>query len=137
MGLDDLAAKAEAGSTVAQTVLGISLLESRDYPGALRWLTAAAENGASRAMVHLGRMFEAGFEVAVDLSRARGLYERAAERGEFLACVLLARLLASGQGGNLDQIGALRWYREALSHSGVEDCPELEEARAFVAARAE
>jgi localization factor PodJL len=78
-------------------------------------------------------MYERGLAVATDTRRARHLYERAAQRGEFLACVWLARLLARDADGGPDQEGALRWYREALSQATrVRDTPELEEARTYV-----
>ena len=134
----DLRSKAEAGSIVAQSVLGIVLLDGigcdADYAEAFHWLSAASERGASRAIWHLGRMYEAGLHVAVDPHRARSLYERAASRGEFFACVYLARLLASGQLGTISDEEPLRWYRAVLAQApDVQDCPELEEARSYVA----
>jgi len=136
MDLTELRARAEAGSTPAQAVLGVLLLEGNEgpanYPEAFRWLSAAAEKGATRAMTHLGSMYERGLGVAVDVDRAHQLYESAAERGEFLACIFLARLLASR---GADPKGALRWYRAALSQAGgVDDAPTLNEARAYIAA---
>jgi TPR repeat protein len=130
----DLRAKAERGSAVAQCMLGIALLEgidvAQDYPEALRWLEAASGKGAARAMVWLGWMRERGLGAPVDVERANELFEMAAERGEFLGCVFLARLLvARGDGG-----GALRWYREAAGQRGrVFEGPELEEAAQYVA----
>jgi TPR repeat protein len=139
MDMSDLRAKAESGSTPAQTVLGICLLEgidcAADYPEAFRWLSAAAERGAVRAMAHLGAMYERGLAVATDAPRARDLYERAAEGGEFLACVWLARLLAREGDGSPRHGNALRWYRAALSQASlVQDSPEVEEARLYVEA---
>lgn len=136
----DLRAKAESGSTPAQVVLGICLLEgidcAVDHTEAFRWLSAASERGAARAMAHLGTMYERGLAVAADPRRARELYERSAGRGEFLACVWLARLLARGGDGGPDLEGALRWYRAALSQAAlVQESAELEEARSYVAAR--
>ena len=124
---------------VAQSVLGITLLEGResaaDLAEAFRWLSAASERGASRAMWHLGTMYERGMHVQADPLAARSLYEAAASRGEFLASVHLARLLLSGQAGKAERAEVLRWYRAALDQaSQVEDCPELEEARSYVAA---
>ena len=139
MDMTDLRAKAESGSTPAQAILGICLLEgidcAADYPEAFRWLSAASERGAARAMAHLGTLYERGLAVATDARRARDLYERAAKRGEFLACVWLARLLARDGDGGPDQEGALRWYRAALSQASLmQDSPELEEARSYVGA---
>jgi uncharacterized protein len=138
MDLTELRAEAESGSVPAQTVLGIRLLEgiecAADHAEAFRWLSVAAERRAPRAMAHLGTMYERGLAVPVDGRRARELYEAAALRGEFLACVWLARLLDGGDPPDSD--GALRWYRSALSQAAaVQDCAELGEARAYVAAR--
>ncbi|MET0555709.1 MAG: hypothetical protein ABW221_21905 [Vicinamibacteria bacterium] len=140
MDLTGLRVQAESGSLPAQTILGIRLLEgiecAADHAEAFRWLSAAAERGAARATAHLGTMYERGLTVAPDVGRARALYERAAGSGEFLARVWLARLL-SGQAPP-DSDAALRWYRAALSQAhAVEDCPELEEARAYVAAHSD
>jgi TPR repeat protein len=77
-------------------------------------------------------MYEGGLGIPADLENARRCYLLGAERGELLGCVFLARLLASGRLGSVDQSGALRWYRAALSLPGVVDCVELEEARAYV-----
>ena len=136
MDLTELRAEAESGSLPAQAVLGIRLLEgiecAVDYDEAFHWLSAASERGASRAMAHLGTMYERGLAVGLDARRARALYERGAQRGEFLACVRLARLLTGDDPPDSD--GALLWYRAALSQApSVQECPELEEARAYVA----
>ena len=133
MQMTDLRARAESGSTPAQAVLGICLLEGidcpTDYAEAFRWLSAASRR-APRAMAYLGTMYERGLAVPADLERARALYEGAAQRGEFLACVWLARLLAREGASGPDQQSALRWYREALSQADrLQDSPELEEAR--------
>jgi TPR repeat protein len=140
MNVTDLRVQAESGSLPAQTVLGICLLEgtagAADHAEAFRWLSAAAERGAARAMAHLGTMYEHGLSVVADGRRARELYEGAARQGEFLACVWLARLLSGDEVPDRD--GALRWYRAGLSQAtAVGECTELEEARAYVAAHVE
>jgi hypothetical protein len=136
--LDDLRTEAERGSVPAQAILGISYLHgydiSRDTAQAFHWLSRAAERGASRAQAWLGTMYEAGLETAVDLVRARELYERSAERGEFFGCIFLARLLASGKGGPGAEEIAAHWYSQILTMN-VEECPEVDEARRYLAAR--
>jgi TPR repeat protein len=77
-------------------------------------------------------MYEEGLAVDADPHKARGLYERSAQRGEFFACIWLARLLASGKCGGVDESGALRWYSQALSDGKVSDCAEVREAQAYV-----
>src|SRR5258706_14288336 len=136
MGLDDLRSRAEGGSVAAQAVVGISYLHGYDVPRdtaqALLWLTRATEGGASRAAAWLGTMYESGVDVPVDVQRARELYEGSAQRGEFLVCIFLARLLASGKLGSPNEGGAARWYREALGMN-VDACPELDEAKRYLA----
>ncbi len=133
----DDAADADTGNVVSQGFLGIMYLHGGDgvpqnYEEAFRLLTKAADVGASRPSVWLGTMYEGGLGIPVDLEKARQLYQRGAERGELFGCIFLARLLAGGRLGSVDESGALRWYRAALSLPGVADCAELAEARAYV-----
>lgn len=133
---EDLLSRAKRGSTVAQSVLGISCLVGegmpRDTPAAFRWLSAAASKGASRAQMWLGTMYEQGLTVPVDVGRARELYEAAASRGEFFGCIFLARLFASGKCGSVPRAEAEHWCRRAPSMN-VQPYPELDEARDFLA----
>jgi len=136
--VDELRQRAHEGSTPAQVRLGVTLLEDSDghtgLPEAFRWLTAASDKGASRAMFHLGVMYYRGLHVSSDPDRARRLFERAAEAGEFLAAVWLARILANGEAGAVDAVGACHWYRAALSQAKRVSAPgELEEARVYLA----
>jgi uncharacterized protein len=139
LNIDELRGEAEAGSVVAQSVLGIALLEGldieRNYDEAFRWLAAASAKGAPRAMVNLGTMYEHGFGIAPDADLACQLYERGARAGEFLGCVFLARTFANGARGTVDDAAALEWYlRAAEMRDDIVDCAELSEAEAYVAA---
>jgi TPR repeat protein len=132
--IEKLREKAEKGSVVAQSVLGIRYLHGydveRDYAEAFRWLSAASAHHAPRAMVNLGIMYEHGLGVEPNHELALDLYEYGALRGEFDGCVYLARLLASGK----DIESALVWYRRvAEQRDGVVDCDaDLQEADAFI-----
>jgi TPR repeat protein len=133
--------RAAGGSCVAQATLGIAYLygdgAERDYSAALKWLSLAGEQGASRALFHLGRIFEEGWGIASDHVRAFEFYRRAAERGEFLAGVQLARMYRYGRGTEQQPDEALRWYKSALAASDrVAPCSELEEAAEYVRAKA-
>jgi TPR repeat protein len=133
-----LESEADSGSVVAQGTLGISYLYglevSQDYAAAMRWLTLAAERGASRPTFHLGRMHEERWGVPVNYKRAGQLYQKAADRGEWLAYVHLARLYRFGRGTAVNEEAALEWYDVAVSESEtIEPCSELEEARKYVA----
>lgn len=137
----DIRKKGEAGSVVAQTVLGVSYLHGinveADYEEAFQWLTEAS------AKVHLGRwltwhMYERGLATAVDIEEAARLYERGALAGEFLGCVFLARIFASGARRVIDQSAALRWYRRAADQRNqVANCAELQEAAAYIASHSD
>jgi TPR repeat protein len=136
MAYKDLRERAEAGSVVAQGVLGMEhLFGSEDVPEdhaeAFRWLAAAAAAGAPRPSVWLGTMYEKGRATSTDVKRASELYEFGARRGEFYGCVFLARLLLSGRLGSADPNGALHWYQVAVGMNVVES-EELAEARKFV-----
>jgi TPR repeat protein len=136
MDFEDLRLRAERGSLAAQSILGLSYLHgegvAQDLEEAFRWLTSAAERGAARAEAWLGSMYESGLGVPVDLVRARALYQGAASKGEFFGCIFLARLLARDVAAAGDRTEASRWYAEAIKMD-VAPCPELEEARRFLA----
>jgi uncharacterized protein len=65
--INELRRKAEAGSCVAQSVLGLYYLYGLevevDYSEAFRFLSAAAEQGASRAVLNLGYMHAKGLGI--------------------------------------------------------------------------
>jgi TPR repeat protein len=67
MDISKLRQEADAGSVVAQSVLGICYLDGYDvevnYKKALRLLTAAATRGAPRAKANLARMYVEGLGV--------------------------------------------------------------------------
>ncbi len=137
--INSLVARAEEGSVVAQSILGISHLYgidvSRNLETALRWLTSASEQGSSRAMFHLGRMHEEGWGAPRDFRRAGLLYQQAADHGEWMAYVCLARMFRHGRGIDADSEAALAWYQTAVDESeSIAPCPELDEAREFLKA---
>ncbi len=74
MNIQDLRRKAESGSVVAQSILGVCYLDGIDtkvdYTEALRFLSAAAEKGAPRALAGLARMYATGLGVPTSVSEA-------------------------------------------------------------------
>ena len=137
MNIADLRKKAESGNVVAQTVLGICYLDgidvAVDYKEAFRLLSAAADQGAPRALGNLARMHAEGLGVPKNVPKAVPLYESAAEAGEFLAQVALGRLYSRGEGIPADPVTALRWYSAAAAQEGrVADCEGLREAKGYV-----
>lgn len=121
MDITELKAKAEAGSTVAQSILGIAYLYgndvAQDHSEALRWLTLASEKGASRALYHLGLMHEQGLAGPADLERAFECFERAAIHEEVSAYIHVARMLRSGRGTVADNDAAGKWYERVVAES--------------------
>ena len=83
--IEDLRKSAEAGSNVAQTILGVCYLDGIDtdvnYPEAFRLLSMA---GTSRAVVNLARMYAEGRGIPQDGATAARLYESAAKAGELV-----------------------------------------------------
>jgi TPR repeat protein len=102
MDIPDLRRKADSGNVAAQAILGSCYLDGIDveinYGEAFRLLSAAAGQGASRAVANLARMYAEGLGIPKNLPEAIRLYEAAAKAGEFFAQfdVVLRRCRASG-----------------------------------------
>lgn len=142
MSIEETRRKAEAGSCVAQTVLGISCFYGHgmavDYKEAFRFLSAAASQGASRAMLNLGYMYAQGLGVPQNVPKAIRLFEAVAKPSDssdaFAARIELGRLYSSASAIPVDADKALKWYEEAiaLATEGL-DSEDLREAKAYVA----
>ncbi len=139
MDIEEQRRKADAGSCVAQTMLGISYLYGYevevDYKEAFRLLSAA---GTSRAVLNLGFMYEKGLGIPRNLPEAIRLLEAVAKpldsSDAFAARIELGRIYSSGSGMSVDTANALRWYRAAIAlASDDEDSEDLREAKAYVA----
>jgi uncharacterized protein len=133
--------KAEAGSSVAQTALGISYLYGYDvevdYQEAFRFLSAAASQGTSRAALNLGIMYAKGLGIPQNAPEAVRLFEAVAKPSNssdaFAARIELGRLYSLGRGIPADAQQALNWYKAALALSADgEDSEDLREARNYV-----
>lgn len=138
MSILELRQKAELGSVVAQSMLGICYLNGIDvevdYGEAFRLLSEAADKGASRAIVNLARMYGEGLGVSKNPVESIRLYEVAATAGEFFAQVALGRIYSRGESVPISSDSALRWYSAAAAQSDrVADCEELREAKEYVA----
>jgi TPR repeat protein len=139
MNIPDLRQKAESGNVAAESILGICYLDGVemqvDYALALRFLSAAAAKGASRAMVGLARMHAEGLGIPKDLAQSLRLYRAAAERGEFVAQIELGRIFSRGLGTAVAPEEAFRWYSAAaVQEDRVQDGDDIQEAKAYVAA---
>lgn len=137
MDLEKLTRAAEAGNCAAQATLGIAYLFGRDsiqinYAEAFRFLSAAANRGASRAIANLAYMYEEGLGVPRDVMKAIDLYERVAHL-EFFAAIALGRLYSRGSAVLTDHDQAMKWYTVAAGFQGrIAECDELTEARRYI-----
>jgi uncharacterized protein len=147
MNIHDLRKRANSGSRVDQSVLGICYLYGVDvevdYKEAFRLLSSA---GTSRAVVNLARMYAEGLGIHKDVAEAIRLY-RAVAKSEFRAQLELGRIYSRGIGVPTDLDEALRWYSSAAARKD-DDCvddqvtaalvgsgtlEEIQEAKAYVA----
>lgn len=142
MDIEEKRRKAEAGSCAAQTILGLSYLYGYDvevnYMEAFRFLSAAANQGASRAVLNLGIMQAKGLGIPQNVPEAIRLFEAVATPSDssdaFAARIELGRLYSSGLYMPVDTAKALSWYRAAISlENDNEDSDDLREARTYVA----
>jgi hypothetical protein len=138
---------AEEGSPVHQGFVGWCYLYGKhvevNYDQAFRWLSAAAEQRASRPFTHLGRMYAEGLGVPQDFAEAIRRF-RAVEKVEPRAQLGLARIYAQGNGVPDDPSEALRLYKAVVACDYIHPDPaaaafagaltpeEVEEAKAYV-----
>jgi uncharacterized protein len=146
LNINDMRRKAEAGSCVAQGVLGTCLLYGIeveiDYAEAFKWLSAAAEQRASRPTLHLAYMHQQGLGIPVNPKQAIKLFTAVATPSDstdaFAARIELGRVFATGLGVPVDEGEAEKWYLAALAVAAEDDEVEkVEEARGFVVRRSE
>jgi tetratricopeptide (TPR) repeat protein len=142
MDIEELHRKAEAGSCVAQSVLGISYLYGHDvqvdYKQAFKFLSDAAAQGVSRAVLNLGYIYAKGLGIAKDVPEAVRLFEAVGKPQEssdaFVARMELGRIYSSGADVPVDVSKALYWYTAAIALSkDGDDSDDVVEAKAYVA----
>ena len=89
--------EAERGMEESQCSLAMIYLKGRgdvrqDYAQAMRWFFKAAKQGDAEAQYQLGRMYELGLGVKVNLKEAMIWYRKAAKQGHKLAEDVYRRL---------------------------------------------
>ncbi len=87
----------------------------QDPAAAFAWYRSAARLGDERAINMLGRAYERGWGVRVDLKAAIRCYERAAALGDAWATFNLADLALSGRGRPADAAEAYGLYERAAA----------------------
>ena len=90
-----------------------------DHRKALELFRCAAENGSSYSMHQMGKLFEEGTGVAVDLAAACSWYEKAAKAGSVDAMAAIANALRWGYGCNRDHPAAFDWFHKAATLGNV------------------
>ena len=147
MNIHELRRRADSGSPVNQSVLGLCYLYGVDvqvdYKEAFRLLSLA---GTSRAVANLARMYAEGLGISKDMAEAIRLY-KAVGRSEFRAQLELGRIYSRGLGVPIDPVEALKWYSAAAARDdgdyvddpinaafvGSGTFEEVQEAKAYVA----
>lgn len=123
-GLEDLAARAEAGDAAAQFDLAARYAEgagdAQNYALAAHWFGKAAQQGHALAQHRLASLYERGLGVEKDIERAKDLYRRAAEKGSVRAMHNLGVLAAEGNDGKPNYASAALWFGKAAEY-GVRD----------------
>jgi TPR repeat protein len=109
-----------------------------DYNEAFRFLSAAAEQGASRAVLNLGYMYAQGLGIPQNVPEAVLLFEAVARPASsddaFAARLELGRLFSSGAGIPVDKDAALKWFSAAIALAADnDDSEDLRQARAYIA----
>jgi len=133
--------RAEEGDCPSQCMLGLCYLYGIDveinYKEAFRFLSHAAAQRSSRAVLNLGRMYAQGLGVRHDAPEAIRHFEAVARHSDsgdaFPARIELGRFFSRGMGVPVDSDLALKWYSAAVEIATDEDDPEdLKEARQYV-----
>jgi uncharacterized protein len=148
MNIAELKQAAKSGSPIAQSALAICYLYGCEvevnYKEAFRLLSAAADQGASRAVVNLGRMFSEGLGVPKNLREAIRYYQAVA-KVEIRAQLELARIYSRGLGVPADPKAARDYYSSVAKAGNVVDdsttaafvgavtSDEIDEAKAYLA----
>jgi TPR repeat protein len=63
-----------------------------DYQAAMRWYLKAVDDGDAIANWNVGRLYEFGFGVPIDLDKAKAWYQKGADKGDMNAQDYLANL---------------------------------------------
>ena len=116
---DKIAAAANAGNPVAETLIGLKYLDGQgiaaDPVQAFKWLQKAADSGQAVAQYRLGTMFERGQGVAINPASAAKWYQASANLGNRKAMHNLAVAFAEGSTGKKDMAESARWFSKAAA----------------------
>ena len=124
-------AAAEAGDAEAQFRVGRKLLldaalDGHKGPEALTWLTRAAENGHTGAMIQLGRVFRSGVGAVQNFELAARWVERAAHAEDPEGMLELGRFCRDGVGLDRNPVYAYVWMNRAAAKHNLDAARERE-----------
>jgi hypothetical protein len=134
---------ADGGGCVSQCVLGLAHLYGFgidvNYDEAFRLLSAASEQGSSRATLGLGYMYANGMGRPVNIHQAIRHLEAVAALSDssdaFAARITLARIYSRSDGPGASRDLAQYWYSAALKLRDDQDNSEdVVEAKRYIAA---
>lgn len=105
----------------AQTTIGRTYYEKRDYAKAMEWFMKAANNGNSYAQNNIGVLYQNGWGVKQDYVKAMEWYEKAANNGNSDAQNTIGYMYYNGLGVKQDYAKAMEWYEKAAAqgHNGA------------------
>ena len=114
--LADFRHRAEAGDMAGQFSLALCHFQGqgtpKNYEEAVRWFTAAAEQGHPGALTRLAWCLKRGAGVEKNVAKAVECYAKAAEAGDGTAMGLLGLCYENGTGVAEDIATAVTWYRK-------------------------
>jgi localization factor PodJL len=116
---DKVAAAANAGNVIAETIIGFKYLDGQgiaaDPTQALKWLQKAADAGQAVARYRLGTMYERGQGVIANPVAAAKWYLASANQGNRKAMHNLAIAFAEGATGKKYMAESARWFSKAAA----------------------
>ncbi len=109
---------AEAGDAAAQYRVGVIYFDGlEDVPVdrdlGLKWMHRSAGGGFAEAQFQLGRIYETGEYVALDLAKAYSYYQGAAKQNHPEGALALGILYLTGRGVAADDLKARDWFEIA------------------------
>ncbi len=109
----------EPTTPAAQTRLGNTYLDKKDYASALIWFRKAAEKTEPAAENNLGWLYENGFGIKQDYAEAMNWFLKAAGQRNADAQNNIGWLYQNGWGVKQDYSEAMSWYRKAANQGNT------------------
>jgi len=106
--IDDLVKRAESGDTDCLVAVGVVRHSRQEYSDAMRYLSLAAENGNSSAMIGIGLLHYRGHGVPENEAEATRWFRLGAFKGNVTAMLYLGFQLAGKH-----HTEAMHWFRAA------------------------